>query len=312
VKLQLGARVWTLAARFAVSALVLLLVARVVDVATVLSRLAALSPAWVAVAFAVSVAQIGVLAWRWRLTAARLGLDLPLAEAVGEYWLGILLNQLLPGGVAGDASRAWRHARSVEVPGPAVRAVILERASAQVVMILTALLSLLLLPWGSAATRMVVGLVGLAAIGGAWVTLARLAPAGSVLGRLVAEARRAVLAREVIVQQSASALLVVASYVSVFLIAARAIVIDVPTATMLPLVAPVLMTMLIPVTIAGWGLREAAAAALWGASGLSPEDGAAISVAYGLLVLAASLPGALTSAVAARAGRDRRGRPRPE
>ena len=62
---------------------------------------------------------------------------------------------------------------------------------------------------------------------------------------------------------------------------------------LLPLVAPVLVTMLLPVTVAGWGLREGAAAALWHAVGLTAADGVAISVAYGLLVLVSSLPGLL-------------------
>ena len=51
--------------------------------------------------------------------------------------------------------------------------------------------------------------------------------------------------------------------------------------------------MLIPVTVAGWGLREGAAAVLWGAVGLAAADGVVVSVAYGLLVLIGSLPGAL-------------------
>ena len=61
----------------------------------------------------------------------------------------------------------------------------------------------------------------------------------------------------------------------------------------LPLVAPVLMTMLIPVTVAGWGLREGTAAVLWGVVGLTAADGVLVSVAYGLLVLFGSLPGAV-------------------
>ena len=60
----------------------------------------------------------------------------------------------------------------------------------------------------------------------------------------------------------------------------------------MPLVAPVLMSMLVPVTVAGWGLREGVAAMLWGAVGLTAADGVLVSIAYGLLVLAGSLPGA--------------------
>ena len=52
-----------------------------------------------------------------------------------------------------------------------------------------------------------------------------------------------------------------------------------------------LLTMLIPVTVAGWGVREGAAAVLWGIVGLTSVDGVAISITYGFLVLLSTLPG---------------------
>ena len=114
-------RAWAVAGRVVVSVALLWLVSRFVDVDDVLARLSELDLGWVAVGLAVSVLQVGVLAWRWRYTAARLGIDLPLREALGEYYLSILINQLLPGGVTGDVSRAWRHARTDAPTGPAVR-----------------------------------------------------------------------------------------------------------------------------------------------------------------------------------------------
>lgn len=302
-------RPWVVAGRLAVSVAVLWIVARYVDVTAVLARLSALSPAWVALGLAVSVLQVGLLAWRWRFTAARLGIDLPLREAIGEYYLGILLNQLLPGGVAGDASRAWRHARATTTTGPPVRAVILERASAQVVMTMVAIVSVLLLPWATPTSRALIAAAGVLLGGLALRALVRRPGSDSVAGRLWSDARRALLAPDAIVVQLASALVVVASYVGVFLIAARAVGIQTPLTSLLPLVAPVLMTMLVPVTIAGWGVREAAAAALWGLVGLTPEDGAAISVTYGLLVLVASAPGLLILARTLIGDRGRRARP---
>ena len=53
----------------------------------------------------------------------------------------------------------------------------------------------------------------------------------------------------------------------------------------------ILLTMLIPVTISGWGLREAAAAALLPLAGFVASEGLATSVAFGLVLLATSLPG---------------------
>ncbi len=300
-------RVWKTAARFAVSAALLWLVFRWVDADAVLERLSMLRPGWIAVGLGVSVLQVALLAWRWRLTAARFGIDLPLGVAVPEYYAGIVLNQLLPGGVLGDVSRAWRHSRAGAPGVPAATAVLLERASAQIVMTGTAVVCVLFLDWAPAWVRAtgagIVVVVTLLAV----LWLAR-RPTTSVLGHLWADARRALLAGDVAAPQLVTALLAVASYVAVFVVAARAMGIPTPVLVLLPLVPPVLMTMLVPVTVAGWGMREAAAAALWGFAGLTPEDGAAISVAYGLIVLVASAPGLAVLMWGGPGIRGRRGR----
>jgi uncharacterized membrane protein YbhN (UPF0104 family) len=297
---------WLAAARIALSVVALGLVARWVDAAAVIERLSTLRPGWVALALGISVLQVGLLAWRWRLTAARLGLDLPFADAVAEYYLGIFVNQVVPGGVLGDVSRAWRHARATTRAGPAIRAVLLERVSAQLVMALVAVASLLFLPlpggaWVVAAACVVAMVVMLA-------LRRRPDPEGTV-GRLWSDVRRAWLAADVFALQLVSAVAVVASYIAVFVVAARAVGADLPLAALLPLVAPVLMTMLVPLTVAGWGVREAAAAALWSVVGLAPEEGAAVSVAYGLLVLISSAPGLVVLTRVLSAGPDRRAHP---
>ena len=92
--------------------------------------------------------------------------------------------------------------------------------------------------------------------------------------------------------QLISAIIVVSTYLMTYLVAAKAVGVETPPLVLLPLVGPVLMSMLIPVTVAGWGLREGVAAILWGAVGLTVGDGVVVSVTYGLLVLLGSLPGA--------------------
>lgn len=300
---------WRAAARFAVSAALLLLVARFVDVGSVVARLRELRPGWVGLALAVSVLQVLVLGWRWAYTAGRLGVELPLRTAVAEYYLGVLLNQVLPGGVTGDVSRAWRHSRRDAPARPVVTAVVLERASGQAVMSAVAVASLLALPWAPGWLRLGLGL--LLAVWAALTVRAvvRRLPTDPAAEGLPAEVRRVFLG-DALPVQLVTAAVVVASYIVVFLVAARAVGVDTSLVRLLPLVAPVLMTMLIPVTVAGWGIREAAAAALWGLVGLTPADGAAISVAYGLLVLVSSLPGALVL-MASSGDRDRTGRPPP-
>jgi hypothetical protein len=172
-----------------------------------------------------------------------------------------------------------------------------------------AIVSLLTLPWAPAAARMTLAVV-LAAL--AVLSVRRLSrePQDPHKGDVWADARKVLLAKDAAAVQWLSAALAAASYVAVFLVAARAVGVETPMLRLLPLVAPVLMTMLIPVSVAGWGIREAAAAGLWGLVGLTPADGAAISVAYGLLVLVSSLPGVLALTLPP-VDRDRRGRPSP-
>ena len=47
-------------------------------------------------------------AWRWRIVARGLGVDLPLGTAVAAYYRSLFLNVTLPGGVVGDVHRGMQ------------------------------------------------------------------------------------------------------------------------------------------------------------------------------------------------------------
>jgi hypothetical protein len=86
---------------------------------------------------------------------------------------------------------------------------------------------------------------------------------------------------------------VVAGHSTTFLIAARAAGTSVPAGRLLPLALLVLLALAIPANVAGWGPREGVAAWSFGAAGLGAEQGVVTAVVYGVMVLAASLPGAV-------------------
>src|SRR5918992_3219149 len=85
-------------------------------------------------------------AWRWCLVARRLGLRLPLRRGVADYYRALFLNAVLPAGVLGDVHRAVRHGRQEGDLGRGVRAVVLERAAGQVVVVAVAVPVLLARP----------------------------------------------------------------------------------------------------------------------------------------------------------------------
>lgn len=292
--------------RVAGSLLLLALVAWWLDLSEVGARLRDLDARWVAAALGISVLQVAASAWRWRYTARRLGIDLPAAEAFREYYLATFLNQVLPGGVLGDVSRAWRHHRSRPgaEAGPVVRAVLLERGSGQVVMVAVGALSFLMLPlaalpdpgvWAPSPGVRAALLAGFAVVGAGLVGVLvrrREAREGGWSAAFQADLRQGLLAPKALAVQLPTSTFVVGSYLAMYLAAARAVGAQEPLGLLLPLVAPVLLAMLLPLTVAGWGAREGAAAAVWTSVGLSGAEGVAISVVYGLLVLVSSLPGA--------------------
>ena len=281
--------------RFAVSVGLLIGLGWWLDGRALLDQLENIDFRWLLVGFVVTFGQTVLSAWRWRYTAKRLGLNLSLRDAVREYYLAIFINQVCPGGIVGDLSRAWRHARTAET-GPAVRAVILERLSGQMVMIVLSLGAVAALPEdliGDVPYGWVF-LVILSLVTVVVMTLVRRRSSGneSLVEKLLHDTRIAVCSREALPRQLISSSIIVASYLLTFVIAARAIGSYTPLATLVPLIPIVLLAMLLPISIAGWGVREGVAALLWAAAGLSAVEGAAISATYGLLILISSLPGA--------------------
>ncbi len=59
------------------------------------------------------------------------------------------------------------------------------------------------------------------------------------------------------------------------------------------LVPPVLLIATVPVSIAGWGLREGTMATAFTLAGLSAEDGVLISVLFGLMYVVTGCVGGL-------------------
>lgn len=234
-------------------------------------------------------------AWRWTVVARGLGVRLSLPRAVAAYYRAVLLNLVLPGGVAGDVHRGVSHGRQVRDVGRGVRAVVWERGAGQVVQVLLTIAVLLVLPSPvrsampfAAVAAVVLGVVLLssAKVGGERSRWTRLRNA------VVADMRNGVLRRNALPAVVLTSVVVTLGHAATFLVAARSVGVDAPVSRLLPLSLLAVLAMVLP-SIAGWGPREGATAWIFAAAGLGADRGAATAVAYGVLVLAASLPGAI-------------------
>jgi len=273
----------------------------------VLDRLAHADPVWVTAGFVCATAAMGAAAMRWRYTARCVGAMITVERSIKEFYLAGLLNQVLPGGILGDALRAWRHGKRVEHErggmGMAIRAVVIERMANQMAIAACMLVSLVLWMWMPGAfsnPRIWVPLVGAAAIVAALlVTIAALARRhrGGRIERFLIDSREALLRPRTMLSQLGLGFMVTGSCVAMFYCAARAVHAPLSLFHLLALVPGALFAMSIPISIGGWGLREASAVALWTMAGLPPEHAMASSVLYGILSLLGALPGAVVLVV---------------
>jgi hypothetical protein len=276
---------------------VLALVLWLVDLGKVAGQLRSVALPWLLLALAVTPLQVVISAWRWRYTVARLGGHLPLGHAIGEYYLATMVNQLVPGGVVGDAGRALRHRRTGNETTLAIHGVMIERFSGQLVLLLLALpLMIVWLPLPRPPIPGLFLLSGLLVVCLLVWSLLQAPPVQHWWRGFREDLGRALLNRTALPVQLVSSLLVIGSYLLVFWCLAMGLDLDIARSSpwlLLALCTVLLLAMVIPITIAGWGVREGAAALIWPLAGLEAGQGVALSVSYGLLVLLSSLPGAL-------------------
>jgi hypothetical protein len=202
----------------------------------------------------------------------------------------------------GDVHRGVSHGRDVSDVGRGLRAVVWERSAGQVVQAVLTLVVLLALPSPVHAFMPLVAVVLVLAVSGL-VLVARARPGegrsrwARVRRAATADVRDALLARRAWLGIALASALVVVGHAVTFLIAARTAGITAPPSRMLPLALLVMLAMVLP-SVAGWGPREGVTAWVFGAAGLGAERGVATAVVYGVLVLVASLPGAVFLAAA--------------
>jgi uncharacterized membrane protein YbhN (UPF0104 family) len=270
------------------------------------SRVEGVRPGWLVLGIAITVLQFVIMTIRWRFIAARLGVPLSFARALGEYYLSALLNYVLPVGVVGDALRIYRHADraaqendSKRPVAPTALAVVLERGSGQVglwVFVVAAgpwwwramPIAARASHWWFAAVALVL-VTGTAAAAMAHRRLHRR------YGSLLARGARVMVGPAGLVVHLGLSLLLMATHIVLFLVSARALGLTVPLRTALGVVPPVMVAATVVTLFGGFGTREAAAAALYQALGLDPAEGAAIFFIFGAISLVAATPGLLVT-----------------
>lgn len=286
-----------LAVRLLISVALLGLIAWTVDGAALLRRLASADFRWFGLAVVLGILANVVSAWRWLIISRHLGLTASAAALLPAYGRGVALNTVLPGAtLGGDAYRAIVLQKLGNPMLKAAASVALDRLSglwALCVISWVAWLALAVVPQpGLAPATLHAHLAGIA--------LAVIAPfAARALGarlnltpqRLPARLLRLLSETARLAQLTfVSSVIVQIATIAALWAALNAVTPDVPVLYLTAIAAPVFIATALPVSIGGYGTREAALATYYLLAGLPADVAVAGALLHGLAV---TLQGAL-------------------
>ena len=294
------------ALKFLVSALLIWFLLGRIDIADIGDRLIDVSFAMVGLAAAVLVVQIGIGALRWGAVLGAIGSPVSWGLAARLFYIGAFFNQTLPSSVGGDAVRIYKVHRMGHSLGAAVNGVMLERAATVVALVLLVAASqpFFLPRAGPGAATWAVPAVTIFAVataaGLAFVMALDRLPAAIGHWRLVrglallaGDARKVFLVPGPALRVLGWGVIGHGNVALAVYILAQGLDLDVGLVDCLALIPPVLLVTTLPISIAGWGVRELSMVAAFGLIGVPDEGAVALSVLFGLVVAVMSLPGGL-------------------
>jgi uncharacterized membrane protein YbhN (UPF0104 family) len=256
------------------------------------SRIHFASLGWIVLAIAATFAQIFVGVLRWREVSAECGAALATRQAMRFNLIGAFFNQTLPSSIGGDAVRLWLVARAGAGWRAATYSIFVDRA---IGMIALAIIIFASLPWSynlisDPEGRSALLLIDSAALAGGVGFL--------ILGRLrwtwlqrwwgmehlhacAVIANRVIFSREHGPRIAVLSLLVHVLAVVIAWCVVQSINAPVQFGQIFQLVPPVMLITMLPISIAGWGVREATMGLAFGYAGLMSNEGVNVSLLFG-------------------------------
>jgi len=275
-----------------ISAALLYLALRKANFSDLASRIDIASLGWIGLAIAVTFFQIFVGVLRWRVVSAACGAPLPTRQAMRFNLIGTFFNQTLPSSIGGDAVRLWLVARGGAGWRAATYSIFVDRAIGLIALAIVIVASL---PW---SYRLIDDPHGRSAL--LFVDFAALAAGAGflILGRLPwpwlkrwwathhvhacsVIANRLIFSRERGPKLAALSFLVHVLTAIIAWCVVRSIAAPVLFGQVFQLVPPVMLITMLPISIAGWGVREATMGLAFGYAGLATAEGVNVSLLFG-------------------------------
>lgn len=251
------------------------------------------------VAIALQYLSIAAAALRWQSVMRSLGFDERFAFYQNLYFKGFFFSQALPGSVGGDAVRLLALKENGYALSDSLYGIFIDRVVGLVGLLIISLIALFFAPaylgHDVLGTVLLISTGGIAGFG-VLLFLHKIADFSrySRLGFVDELSKRMFSvygsAQNASYQITLSVLIHFLSILCVYSIASAAHL-GVEFGAFLCLMPLVILLTLLPISFAGWGVREGAMVALFSMSGASKEAIMSVSIAYGVILIVSSIPG---------------------
>ena len=255
---------------------------------------------WLAVAVVFLLAQIFLAGARWRsiLSVLMRGPLPPMASVQAVFYASIFFNYLPLGTVGGDVARILLARRFALSMGQIVLSILVDRALTVAALIMLALATLPAIPspfavtaWFGGAAILVAAALGILSVGLIERLLGRWQRQRFInLVLSMAVELRQVRTRGGVIALGFALASGACSGLGAYCIA-RSLGIGVGPVPMIAISSIMTLVVALPISVAGWGVREISLVALLGLVGVDREAALALSVELGLISTVLSLPG---------------------
>lgn len=280
----------------------LILALHAVDFSDLASDLAGIHLGFVIAALAVFWSAQIVSSLRYAYIARVLGGELSLSMSVKAHFVGLWFNQVLPTGLGGDFLKVAA-LKGVIGLGVAIRATLLDRFSGLFLLMIAILVTLPLyakiIPVEQTILLAGMKVVSMgflvATVLGAWgaTRVKKYVPSVPLMSQFLTVASDIWFFRKgpLLWKQLWTSTIVHLNGIAAFSCLGLALGLKVEPLIFVLIVPLVFLVGLVPISFAGWGIRELGAVWLFGLVGFPKESALLLSIAYGLMLIVAGLPG---------------------
>ena len=261
------------------------------------------SPAWLLLAAFLVLLQVFICAFRWQTVLKIYGDPLEYSQVFRFFYIGSFFNQALPSSVGGDAIRSYRAYKEGMKLGSAVGSVFLDRIATVLALVILVSIAVPFVAGGMSgnveALKLSVMVLLAIAVGGTiflmfldrvpeklnrfrWV---------SSLAEFSGDVRKVFLTPSIAGPLMFWAVLGHINLSIMVWVLSIGIGVEITLVDCLALFPLILLIQTLPISIAGWGVREGAMVKVFAMVGVPAGGALAISLLFGVAVAIMSLPG---------------------